>query len=89
MRKNHPLDLFGEKVMKEGIGRALQIFSGGKISLAIVFHLECAELTKFQEFLKMVLRSKNDPKEGRLYKKARLPPLHQVWEVRKKKSKVS
>ena len=58
MRKNHPLDLLGEKAMKEGIGRALQIFSGVKISLAIVFHLECAELTKFQEFLKMVLRSK-------------------------------
>ena len=58
MRKNHPLDLLGEKAMKEGIGRALQFFSGVKISLAIVFHLECAELTKFQEFLKMVLRSK-------------------------------
>ena len=38
--------------MKEGIGQALEI------SLAIVFHLECAELTKFQEFLKVVLRSK-------------------------------
>ena len=44
--------------MKEGIGRALEIFSVIKIYLAIVFHLECAELTKFQEFLKMVLRSK-------------------------------
>ena len=44
--------------MKEGIGRALEIFSVVKISLAIVFHLECAELTKFQEFLKMVLCSK-------------------------------
>ena len=44
--------------MKEGIGRALEIFSVVKISLAIVFHLECTELTKFQEFLKMVLRSK-------------------------------
>ena len=44
--------------MKEGIGRALEIFAVVKISLAIVFHLECAELTKFQEFLKMVLRSK-------------------------------
>ena len=41
--------------MKEGIGRALEIFSVIKISLAIDFHLECA---KFQEFLKMVLRSK-------------------------------
>ena len=44
--------------MKEGIGRALEIFSVIKISLAIDFHLECAEVTKFQEFLKMVLRSK-------------------------------
>ena len=44
--------------MKEGIGRALEIFSVIKISLAIVFQLECAELTKFQEFLKMVLHSK-------------------------------
>ena len=44
--------------MKKGIGRALESFSGVKISLAIVFHLECAELTKFQEFLKMVLSSK-------------------------------
>jgi len=31
--------------MKEGIGRALEIFSGVKISLAIVFNLECAELS--------------------------------------------
>ena len=44
--------------MKEGIGRALEIFSVIKISLAIDFHLERAEVTKFQEFLKMVLRSK-------------------------------
>ena len=44
--------------MKEGIGRALEIFSVIKNSLAIVFHLECVEVTKFQEFLKMVLRSK-------------------------------
>ena len=44
--------------MKKGIGRALESFSGVKISLAIVFHLECAELTKFQEVLKMDLRSK-------------------------------
>ena len=58
IRKNHPLDLLGEKAMKEGIGRALEISSGVTISLAIVFHLECAELTKFQDFLKMVLRSK-------------------------------
>ena len=56
--KNQPLDLLGEKAMKKGIGRALESFSGVKISLAIVFHLECAELTKFQGFLKMVLRSK-------------------------------
>ena len=58
MSKNHPLDLLGEKAMKKGIGQALESFSGVKISLAIVFHLECAELTKFQGFLKMVLRSK-------------------------------
>ena len=44
--------------MKEGIGQALEIFSGIKISLAIVCHLESAELTKLQQFLKMVLRSK-------------------------------
>ena len=44
--------------MKEGIGRALEIFSVIRISLAIVCHLECAELTKLQEFFKMVLRSK-------------------------------
>ena len=44
--------------MKEGIGRALEIFSVIKISLAIVCHLERAELTKLQEVLKMVLRSK-------------------------------
>ena len=44
--------------MKEGIGRALEIFFVIKISLAIVCHLECAELTKLQGFLKMVLRSK-------------------------------
>ena len=56
--QNLPLDLLGEKAMKEGIGRALEIFSGVKISLAIVFHLECVEVTKFQEFLMMVLRSK-------------------------------
>ena len=56
--KNHPSDLLGEKAMKEEIGGALEFFSGVKISLAIVFHLECAELAKFQEFLKMVLRSK-------------------------------
>ena len=42
----------------EGIGRALEIFYVIKLSLAIVCHLECAELTKLQEFLKMVLRSK-------------------------------
>ena len=49
---------FTWKAMKEGIGRALEIFSVIKISLAIVCHLECAELTKLQGFLKMVLRSK-------------------------------
>ena len=38
--KNHPLDLLGEKAMKKGIGRALESFSGVKISLAIVFHVE-------------------------------------------------
>ena len=70
--------------MKEGIGRALEFFSVVKISLAIVCHRESAELTKLQEFLKMVLRSKAqrsrlfDLNEGTLYKKARLPPLHQV-----------
>ena len=48
--------------MKEGIGRALEIFSVIKISLAIVCHLESAELTKLQEFLKMVLRSKAQKK---------------------------
>ena len=56
--KNQPLDLLGEKAMKEGIGRALEIFSGVKNSLAIVFHVECVEVTKFQGFLMMVLRSK-------------------------------
>ena len=40
------------------IGRALEIVSVIKISLAIVCHLESAELTKLKEFLKMVLRSK-------------------------------
>ena len=35
----------------------LEIFSVIKISLAIVCHLESAELTKLQEFLRMVLRS--------------------------------
>ena len=34
------------------------LFSVIKISLAIVSHLVCAELTNFQAFLKMVLRSK-------------------------------
>ena len=56
--KQKPSVRFTWKAKKEGIGRALEIFSVIKISLAIVFHLECAELTKFQEFLKMVLRSK-------------------------------
>ena len=56
--KQQPSVRFTWKAIKEGIGRALEIFSVVKISLAIVFHLECAELTKIQEFLKMVLRSK-------------------------------
>ena len=79
--------------MKEGIGRALEIFSVIKISLAIVCHLECAELTKLQEFLKMFLRSKAQKeliirsKRGNTVRKARLPPLHQVWEVRKKRAR--
>ena len=56
--KQKPSVRFTWKAMKEGIGRALEIFSVIKISLAIVCHLESAELTKLQEFLKMVLRSK-------------------------------
>ena len=51
--KQKPSVRFTWKAMKEGIGRALEIFS-----LAIVCHLESAELTKLQEFLKMVLRLK-------------------------------
>ena len=93
--KQKPSVRFNWKAMKEGLGQALEIVSVIKISLAIVFHLECAELTKVQEFLKMVLRSVRkpkrsrlfDPSEGRLYKKARLPPLHQVLEVRKKRAR--
>ena len=56
--KQKPSVRFTWKAMKEGIGRALEIFSLIKISLAIVCHLERAELTKLQEVLKMVLRSK-------------------------------
>ena len=56
--KQKPYVRFTWKAMKEGIGRALEIVSVIKISLAIVCHLESAELTKLQEFLKMVLRSK-------------------------------
>ena len=56
--RQKPSVRFTWKAMKEGIGRALEIFSVIKISLAIVCHLESAELTKLQEFLKMVLRSK-------------------------------
>ena len=56
--KQKPSVRFTWKAMKEGIGRALEIVSVIKISLAIVCHLESAELTKLQEFLKMVLRSK-------------------------------
>ena len=56
--KQKPSVRFTWKAMKEEIGRALEIFSVIKISLAIVCHLERAELTKLQEVLKMVLRSK-------------------------------
>ena len=39
----------------------------------------------------MVLRSKAQQesiiRSKRLYKKARLPPLHRVWEVRKKRGR--
>ena len=56
--KQKPSVRFTWKAMKEGKGRALEIFSVVKISLAIVCHLERAELTKLQEVLKMVLRSK-------------------------------
>lgn len=48
--KQKPSVRFTWKAMKEGIGRALEIFSVIKISLAIVCHLESAELTKLQEF---------------------------------------
>ena len=61
--KNHPLDLFGEKAIKEGIGRALEIFSGVNISLDDGFPSRICrtcyiKVTKFQEFVKMALRSK-------------------------------
>ena len=42
--KNHPLALFGEKAIKEGIGRDLEIFCGVKFLWTLVFHLEYAEL---------------------------------------------
>ena len=91
--KQKPSVRFTWKAMKGGIGRALEIFSVIKISLAIVCHLESAELTKLQEFLKMVLRSKAQKesiirsKRGNTVKESPLPPLHQVWEVRKKSAR--
>ena len=89
---NHPLDYLEGDEGRDRMG--IRMFSVVKISLAIVFHLECAELTKFQEFLKMVLSFKSpkrsrlfDTNEGRMYKNARLPPLHQMWKVRKKRAR--
>ena len=41
--KQKPSVRFTWKAMKEGIGRALEIFSVTKISLAIVFHLASIE----------------------------------------------
>ena len=59
------------------------------------FHLESnvQNSPNFRSFWKWFFvqkpnRSRSfDPKEGRLYEKARLPPLHQVWEVRKKRAR--
>ena len=61
--KNHPLDLFGEKAIKEGIGWDLEIFSRVKISLDAGFPSRICrtcylKVTKFQELVKMVLYSK-------------------------------
>ena len=81
--------------MKKGIGRALKSFSGLKISLGIVFHLECAELTKFQEFLKMVLRSKAQqesiirPKRGKTVQEIPSSTTSPGVGSAKKKKKVS
>ena len=76
--------------MKEGIGRALEIFS-----LAIVCHLESAELTKLQEFLKMVLRLKAQkesiirPKRGNTVQESPSFTTSPGVGSEKKKSKVS
>ena len=61
--KNHPLDLFGEKAIKEGIAWDLEIFSRVKISLDAGFpSWVCRtcylKVTTFQELVKMVLYSK-------------------------------
>ena len=61
--KNHPLDLFGEKAIKEGIARDLEKFSGLKISFddglpSRICRTCYGKVTKFQEFVKMVMHSK-------------------------------
>ena len=91
--KQQPSVRFTWKAMKEGTGRALEIFSLIKISLAIVSHLECAELTKFQEFLKMVLRSKAQKesiirsKRGKTVQESPSSTTSPGVEVRKKRAR--
>ena len=83
--KNHPLDLFGEKAIKEGIGRDLEFFSRVKIPLDAGFPSRICRtcyisgMCEDGSLFKSPTGSRLfDPKEGRLYKKARPPPLHQV-----------
>ena len=61
--KNHPLDLFGVKVTEEGIVSDLEKFCGFKITCADGFPSRICracyvKVTKFQEFVKMVVQSK-------------------------------
>ena len=98
--KNHPLDLFGEKAIKEGIGWDLEIFSRVKISLDAGFPSRIcrtcySKVTKFQELVKMVLYSEAQQqsiirsKRGKTVQESRSSTTSPGVGCEKKRSKVS
>ena len=61
--KNHPLDLFGQKAVEEGIVRDLEKFCGFKIAFKDGFPARICracyvKVTKFQDFVKVAVHSR-------------------------------